>query len=101
MRADPNRYRIVPFGSAHISWAIERDGKIWKTDERVEVLGAWLDAVIGGASEYDAEDIAKVIAERARPSYEERLAVFRPTGRPEPSPDPFPIVSKGGGRPAF
>ena len=56
---------------------------------------------IAGASEYDAEDIAKVIARRPRPSYEERLAVFRPTGRPEPSREPFPIVSKGGGRPTF
>jgi hypothetical protein len=65
------------------------------------VLGAWLDAFLAGASEYDADDIAKVIAQRPRPSYEERLAVFRPTGRPEPSRDPFPIVSKGGGRPTF
>jgi hypothetical protein len=48
----------------------------------------------GSGSEYDADDIAKVIAQRPRPSYEERLAVFRPTGRPEPPRDPFP--ARGG-----
>jgi hypothetical protein len=68
---------------------IERDGKIWRTDERIEVLGAWLDAT--GATEYDGDDIAEVTAQRPRPSYEERLAVFRRTDRPEPSRDPFPI----------
>jgi hypothetical protein len=51
LRADPNRYRIVPLGGAHNAWTIERDGKVWKTDSRVEVLGAWLDAVLAGASE--------------------------------------------------
>jgi hypothetical protein len=35
------------------------------------------------------DDIAKAIAARPPPSYEERLAVFSPTGRPEPSRDPF------------
>jgi hypothetical protein len=35
------------------------------------------------------------------PGYEERLAAFSPTERLEPSRDPFPIVSKGGGRPTF
>ena len=79
----------------------ERDGKITRTGPRLEVLGAWLDAILAGASEYDADDIAKVIEQRMRPSYAEREAVFRPTGRPEPSREPFPIVSKGGGRPTF
>ena len=54
-----------------------------------------------GASTYDADDIAAVIAARPRPSYEERRAVFKPSGRPEPSREPFPVLSKGGGRPAF
>jgi hypothetical protein len=45
--------------------------------------------------------VAKVVVQRMRPSYAERKAVFRPTGRPEPSREPFPIVSKGGGRPTF
>jgi hypothetical protein len=101
MNEDPGLYRIVPIGSANQGWAIERDGKITRTGPRLEVLGAWLDAILAGASEYDADDIAKVIEQRMRPSYAEREAVFRPTGRPEPSREPFPIVSKGGGRPTF
>jgi hypothetical protein len=94
VRDDPRRYRIVPIGSGPFGWAIERDSKIWSTGPRIEVLGARLDAILAGASEYDADDIAEVIARRPRPSYEERLAVFKPTGRPEPSREPFPIVSK-------
>ncbi len=82
-------YRITPIGCAHTGWAIERDGAILRTGPRVEVLGAWLDAILAGASTYDADDIADVIAKRPRPSYEERLAVFSSTGRPEPSREPF------------
>jgi hypothetical protein len=59
------------------------------------VLGAYLDALLAGAWSYDADDIAEVIERPPRPSYEERRAVFKP------SREPFPIVSKGGGRPAF
>ena len=88
-------------GIGPVGWAIERDGKIWRTGPRIEVLGAWLDAYLAGASSYDADDIAEVIVRRPRPSYEERRAVFKPTGRPEPSRELFPIVSKGGGRPTF
>jgi hypothetical protein len=72
--------------------AIERDGKIWRTGPRLEVLGARLDAYLAGASSYDADDITKVIERRPRPSYEERMVMFKPTGRPEPSREPFPIV---------
>jgi hypothetical protein len=53
-------------------------------------LGAYLDAILAGANEFDADDIAKVIERRPWPSYEERRAVFSPTGRPEPSREPFP-----------
>jgi hypothetical protein len=59
MRDDPNRYRIVPLGGAHNAWMIERDGKVWRTDERVEVLGAWLDAFLAGASEYGQDLIGE------------------------------------------
>ena len=101
MDEDSRLYRIVPIGSSNQGWAIERDGKIWRTGPRLEVLGAWLDAYLAGASSYDADDIAEVIERRPRPSYDERRAVFSAIGRPEPSREPFPIVSKGGGRPAF
>ena len=49
----------------------------------LRTLGAWLDALLAGASSFDAEDIAQVIERRSRPSYEERLAVFNAPGRPE------------------
>jgi hypothetical protein len=101
LQDDPHRYRIVPIGTGPVGWAIERDGKIWRTGPRLEVLGAWLDAFLAGAPSHDADDIANVIERRPRPSYEERLGVFNATGRPEPSRDPFPVVSKGGGRPSF
>jgi hypothetical protein len=70
-------------------------------NSRDSVHGAWLEAYLAGVSSYDADDIAKVIERRPRPTYEKRLAVFNTTGRPARSRDPFPIVSKGGGRPAF
>jgi hypothetical protein len=81
--------RIVPIGSGPTGWAIERDGKITRSHPSAMVLGAWLDAILAGASQYDADDIAKVIETRPRPSYEERLAVYSPTGRPVPARDPF------------
>jgi hypothetical protein len=74
-----HRYRIVPIGSGPVGWTIERDGRIWRTGPRLEVLGAWLDAYLAGASSYDADDIASVIERRPRPSYEECLAVSNAT----------------------
>ena len=44
MHDDTHRYHIVPVGSGPVGWAIERDGRIWRTGPRIEVLGAWLDA---------------------------------------------------------
>jgi hypothetical protein len=38
-----------------------------------EVLGVYLDAILAGANEFDASDIANVIERRPRPSYEERV----------------------------
>jgi hypothetical protein len=82
-------YRIKQIGSLKTGWAIERDGVIVRSHPRAEVLGAWLDATLAGANEYDASDIAKAIEMRPLPTYQERLAVFSPTGRPVPSRDPF------------
>jgi hypothetical protein len=84
-----HRYRIVPIGTGPFGWVIECDGRIWRTGPSLEVLGAYLDAILAGASHYDAEDIAAVIERRPRPSYEERVAAFKPTGRPEPWRYPF------------
>jgi hypothetical protein len=74
-------YRIKQVGSLKTGWAIERDGVIIRSHPRAEVLGAWLDATLAGANEYDASDIAKAIEQWPAPTYEERLAVFSPTGR--------------------
>src|SRR5450631_3987255 len=82
-------YRIKQIGSLGTGWAIERDGVITRSHPSPMVLGAYLEAILAGASEYDASDIAKAIEKRPPPTYEERLAVFSPTGRPEPSRDPF------------
>jgi hypothetical protein len=82
-------YRMFRIGSEQTGWAIECNGKIVRTHPSVAVLGAYLDAILAGANEYDAEDIAKVIERRQWPSYEERMAVFSPTGRPEPSRELF------------
>jgi hypothetical protein len=82
-------YRIKQIGSLKTGWAIERDGIVTRSDPSAAVLGAWRDAILAGANEFDADDIAKAIAARPPPSYEERKAVFFPSGRPEPSRDPF------------
>ena len=73
-------YRIFRIGSEQTDWALECDGKIVSTHPSAAVLGAYLDAVLAGASECDASDIAKVIERRPWPSYEERMAVFSPAG---------------------
>jgi hypothetical protein len=83
-------YRIIRIGSLQTGWAIDRDGQIIRSHPSAAVLGAYLDAVLAGANEFDASDIAKVIERRPRPTYEERMAVFSSTGRPEPLKDPLP-----------
>jgi hypothetical protein len=81
-------YRIKQIGSLETGWAIERDGVITKSHPSPMVLGAYLEEILAGANEY-ASDIAKMIETRRKPTYEERLVVFSPTGGPEPSRDPF------------
>jgi hypothetical protein len=51
------------------------------THPSAAVLGAYLDVILAGVPVYDADDIAKVVEKRPIPSYEERMAVFSPTGR--------------------
>ena len=84
--------RIIRVGSLPTGWALECNRQIIRTHPSAEVLGAYLDAILAGVNEYDADDIAKAIERRPLPSYEERMAVFSPTGRPEPSRDLFPKV---------
>jgi hypothetical protein len=61
--------RIIRIGSRQTNWAIERDGVVTRSHTRAEVLGTYLDAVLAGANEFDARDIAKAIERRPRPSY--------------------------------
>jgi hypothetical protein len=88
-----HRYRIVPFGPELDGFAIERDGAIWITHPSLIYLGAFLDAVLRGADVEDARLIAKAVAARPEPTYEERLAHFTATGPWQPSRDPFPRQS--------
>jgi hypothetical protein len=84
-------YRIIQIGSEQTGWAIECNGRIIRTHPSAAVLGAYLDAILAGVNEYDANDIAKAVERRPIPSYEERMALFSPTARPEPSRDLFSI----------
>ena len=54
-------YRIIQIGSLRTGWAIEVDGIVTKSGPSVTVLGAYLDAIVAGASAYDADDIAREI----------------------------------------
>lgn len=86
---DRSRYSIVPIGSAANGFALKVDGVVVASDPCMIRLAATVDALIAGASDFDADLIAKAIARRPWPSYEERLAVFNVTGPRRPSRDPF------------
>jgi len=86
-------YRIR-IGSQPTGWAIECNGQIIRTHPSAAVLGAYLDSILAGETDYDADDTAKAIERQPSLSYEERMAVFSPTGRPEPSRDLFPKVGR-------
>jgi len=52
-------------------------------------LAAYVDALMAGADQADADLIAEAMAARPWPTYEERLSVFSVTGPWRPSRDPF------------
>jgi hypothetical protein len=81
-------YRIKQIGSLATGcrW---RETASSSSHTRAEVLGAWLDATLAGANEYDADNIARATEARPWPTYEERMAVFSPVGPWKPSRDPF------------
>jgi hypothetical protein len=91
MTDTPNRsrYSIVPIGSMNTGWGLKVDGAIKRSNPRMLPLAAYVDAVLAGAGEADADLIAKAIEARPWPSYEERLAVFEVTGPWRPPRDPF------------
>ncbi len=83
-----SRYSIVPIGVA-TGWGLKVDGVIRRSNPRIQPLAAYVDALLAGASEADADLIAKAIEARPWPDYEERLAVFEVVGPWRPSRDPF------------
>lgn len=88
-RPDRSRYSIVPIGSAHTGFALKVDGVIRRSNPSMVPLAAYVDAIMAGAAEADADNIANAIAARPWPTYEERLVVFRTVGPWQPSRDPF------------
>jgi hypothetical protein len=88
-RSPRSGWTITPIGSSHNGWALKRDGVVKRSGPDLLPLAAYVDAILAGASEEDADLIAKVIARRTWPSYEERLAAFEVTGPWRPSRDPF------------
>ena len=87
--SDRSRYRIIPIGSLHTGFALTIGGVVRASDPDMIRLAAWVDAVRKGASEYDAGFIAQAIAARPWPSHAEVMALYQPTGGPEPSAQPF------------
>jgi hypothetical protein len=65
------------------------DGVIRRSNSSSIPLGAYVDAIMAGASEADADYIARAIEARPWPTYEERMAIFSPAGPWKPSRDPF------------
>jgi hypothetical protein len=91
---DRSRFRIVPVGSLHTGWALYVDGTLSRSNPSMIPLAAYVDAVMAGADDADADNIARAIEARPWPTYEERMAVFSPAGPWRPSRDPF-AGSKG------
>jgi hypothetical protein len=77
---DRSRLSIIPIGSLHTGWALKVDGVIRRSNSSLISLGAYVDAIMAGASEADADNIARAIEARPWPTYEERMAVFSPAG---------------------
>jgi hypothetical protein len=78
---DRSRFSITPIGSLHTGWALKVDGVIRRSSPSLISLGAYVDAIMAGADEADADNIARAIEARPWLSYEERIAVFSPADR--------------------
>jgi hypothetical protein len=80
-----SRISIIPIGSLHTGWALKVDGVLRRSSPSLISLGAYVDAIIAGADEANADNIARAIEARPWPTYEERMAVFSPAGPWMPS----------------
>ena len=82
---DRSRFSIIPIGSLHTGWALKLDRVIRRSSPSLISLGAYVDAIMAGADEADADNISRAIEARPWPTYEERMAVFSLAGPWKPS----------------
>ena len=66
-KAIPLQYRL---DRQHTGWALKVDGVIRRSSPSLIPLGAYVDAIMAGASEADADNIARAIEARPWPTYE-------------------------------
>jgi hypothetical protein len=66
-KPDRSRYSIIPIGSLATSWGLKVDGIIRRSGPSLLPLAAYVDAVMAGADEADADLIAKAIEARPWP----------------------------------
>jgi hypothetical protein len=78
---DRSRFSIIPVGSLYTGWALKVDGVIRRSNSSLSRLGAYVNAIMAGASEADADNIARAIEARPWPTYEERMSGLL-AGRP-------------------
>ena len=82
-KRDVRPYRSTVRGSQKVNGIIRR------SSPSLISLGAYVDAIMAGADEADADNIARAIQARPWPTYEERMAVFSPADPWKPSRHPF------------
>lgn len=87
---DRLRYEIVPARRLAAGFALKVDGIIRRSSPRALPLAAYADALLAGASELDADFIARTISDRPwPPSLEERAALQQADKRQAPSSKPL------------
>jgi hypothetical protein len=64
---DRSRFTIAPIGSLHTGWALKVDGIIRRSSSSLIPLGAYVDAIMAGADEADADNIGRAIEARPWP----------------------------------
>jgi hypothetical protein len=62
-------FKLSAEGSLHAGWALKVDGIIRRSSSSLIPLGAYVDAIMAGADEADADNIARTIeADHAGPN---------------------------------
>ena len=81
-------YSIVQFGW-HDSFVLEIDGQMSVTHSSPIYVAAYLEAIMRGAEQRDAQLIAQTIYKRPDPTLAEREVHFSVTGPWRPAPSPY------------